>query len=216
MTDRAPPATFGPEDVEVVARRPVYQGFFRMDELHLRHRLFAGGWSGVMRRELFVREPAVVLLPYDPVRDQVVCIEQFRVGALGMAYSPWLLELVAGIIEDGESPEDVALREAREEAGLEVSDLEFVCRYQVSPGGNTEEILLFCGRVDAARAGGLHGLDSEHEDIRVHVLDWQDARAALDAGRMHNAAAIISLQWLALHREALRRRWLERDAGRGS
>ncbi len=213
MTDRAPEAAFGPEDVEVVARRPVYQGFFRMDELHLRHKLFAGGWSEIMRRELFVREPAVVLLPYDPVRDQVVCVEQFRVGALEMAYSPWLLELVAGIIEQDEAPADVARREAREEAGLDVMELEFICRYQVSPGGNSEEILLFCGRVDAARAGGLHGLDSEHEDIKVHVLDWPDAQAALDAGRMHNAAAIIGLQWLALHRESLRHRWLERDAG---
>lgn len=165
-----------------------------------------------MQRELFVREPAVVMLPYDPVRDQVVCIEQFRIGALDMAYSPWLLELVAGIVEDGESPEQVARREAHEEAGLEVAALEFICRYQVSPGGSTEEVLLYCGRVDAAQAGGLHGLDSEHEDIGVHVLDFAAAEAALQAGEVRNAAGIIGLQWLLLNREQLRRRWLAGDA----
>lgn len=203
---------FTRDDVEVLARRPVWQGFFRMDVLELRHRLFAGGWSGNMERELFVRAPAVVMLPYDPVRDQVVCVEQFRIGALDMPYSPWLLELVAGIIEDGEYPEEVARREAHEEAGLEVGALEFICRYQVSPGGNTEEILLFCGCVDATRAGGLHGLDTEHEDIRVHVLDFADAKTALEAGEMRNAAGIIGLQWLILNRDALRDRWLANDS----
>lgn len=203
---------FTRDDVEVLARRPVWQGFFRMDVLRLRHRLFAGGWSEEMERELFVRGPAVVMLPYDPFRDQVVCVEQFRIGALDMPYSPWLLELVAGIVEDGETPEDVARREAHEEAGLDVGELEFICRYQVSPGGNTEEILLFCGRIDASRAGGLHGLDSEHEDIRVHVFDFDAAEAALQAGEVRNAAGIIGLQWLALNREDLRRRWCAKDA----
>jgi len=204
--------TFTRDDVKVLARRPVWDGFFRMDVLRLRHRLFAGGWSEEMERELFVRDPAVVMLPYDPVRDQVVCVEQFRIGAVDMPYSPWLLELVAGIIEEGESPEQVARREAHEEAGLEVSELEFICRYQVSPGGNTEEILLFCGCVDATRAGGLHGLESEHEDIWVHVLDFDAAQAALQAGEVRNAAGIIGLQWLALNRDDLRRRWCTNDA----
>lgn len=208
MSEGPSRSRFGVDDVEVLSRRPVWNGFFRMDLLRLRHRLFAGGWSAEMERELFVRDPAVVMLPYDPRRDQVVCVEQFRVGALDMPYSPWLLELVAGIIEAGEAPEQVARREAREEAGVDVEALEFICRYQVSPGGNTEEVLLFCGRVDAAAAGGIHGLDSEHEDIRVCVLDWADAQAALDAGEIRNAAGIIALQWLALNRDDLRRRWL--------
>lgn len=201
--------SYGHEDVEILERHPAWQGFFRLDVVRLRHRLFDGGWSREMQRELFVRGPAVVLLPYDPVRDQVVLIEQFRVGALDMPYSPWLLELVAGIVEEGEAPEAVARREADEEAGLKVAEVEFVCRYQVSPGGNTEEVLIYCGRVDAARAGGIHGLASEHEDIRVHVLGWTDAREAIDSGQVRNAAGIIALQWLALHREALRGRWLQ-------
>lgn len=202
-----PEPPFGHDDIEVLEREPAYQGFFQLDVVRLRHRLYAGGWSGVMQRELFVRPPAVVLLPYDPVRDQVVCIEQFRPGALDMPYSPWLLELVAGLMEPGESPEQVARREADEEAGLQIGELELIHRYQVSPGANTEEVLIFCGRVDASDAGGLHGLEAEHEDIRVRVLSWDDAHAALRGGRIRNAATLIALQWLALERDALRARW---------
>lgn len=202
---------FGREDVEVVERRTAFQGFFRMDVLRLRHRLFEGGWSRVMERELFVRGPAVVLIPWDPVRDEVVMIEQFRIGALDAGPSPWHMEFVAGIAEDGEAPETVARREAMEEAGLEIGPMEFVHRYQVSPGGNTEEILVYCGRVDARSASGVHGLDSEHEDIRVHRIGVDDALAGLAAHQVRNAAGIIGLQWLALQRESLARRWSAAD-----
>jgi ADP-ribose pyrophosphatase len=198
-------------DVEVLDRRTVHDGFFRMDVLRLRHRLFEGGWSREMERELFVRGPAVVLVPWDPVRDEVVLIEQFRIGALESGPTPWHMEFVAGIAEDGEAPEDVARREAQEEAGLEVGAIEFVHRYQVSPGGNTEEILVYCGHVDSGAAGGVHGLDDEHEDIRVHRVRTDDALAALERGQVRNAAGIIGLQWLALHRAALARRWTATD-----
>lgn len=199
---------FGPGDAEVLERETAWAGFFRLDVLRVRHRLFEGGWSEPVRRELFVRGPAVVLVPYDPWRDRVVMIEQFRIGALDVPGSPWHLEFVAGIAEPGEAPEDVARREAEEEAGLQPDPVEFLHRYQVSPGGNTEEILVYAGCVDSDRADGVHGLAEEHEDIRVHVVDLSVALAALTVGEVRNAAAIIGLQWLALHREGLRARWL--------
>ncbi|MEE4301028.1 MAG: NUDIX domain-containing protein [Pseudomonadales bacterium] len=198
---------FGADDVEIVERRTAHAGFFRMDVLRLRHRLFEGGWSRVMERELFVRGPAVVLVPYDPRLDELVMIEQFRVGALDVGPSPWQMEFVAGIAEAGETMEAVARREAMEEAGLEVGEIVPVHRYQVSPGGNTEEIVVLCGEVDASGAGGVHGVDHEHEDIRVHRVPFATACAALDGGELRNAAAIVGVQWLALHREALRRHW---------
>ncbi|MDZ7825257.1 MAG: NUDIX domain-containing protein [Gammaproteobacteria bacterium] len=198
---------FGRDDVEILDRRTAFRGFFRMDVLRLRHRLFEGGWSAPMERELFVRGPAVVLIPWDPDRDELVMIEQFRIGSLEFGPCPWQMEFVAGIAEDGEDPEEVARREALEEANLEVGGMVPVHRYQVSPGGNTEEIRIYCGRVDASRAGGVHGLDSEHEDIRVHRVAFADALAALEAGQVRNAAGIVGLQWLALHRDALRARW---------
>ena len=198
---------FGRDDVEIVARRTGFQGFFRMDVLRLRHRLFGGGWSRVMERELFVRGPAVVMIPWDPVRDELVMIEQFRIGGLDVGPSPWQMEFVAGIVEAGESFEDVARREAMEEAGLEVGALVPVHRYQVSPGGNTEEIIVLCGRVDASRAEGIHGVAHEHEDIRVHRVPFDVALGALARGELRNAAAIVGVQWLALHRAALAGQW---------
>jgi ADP-ribose pyrophosphatase len=194
--------------VEIVEKVTAFKGYFQIDRYKLRHSLFAGGMSGVMTRELFERGHAVGLLPYDPVKDAVVMIEQFRIGAHAIGWQPWLLEIVAGIIEEGESHADVAKRETKEEAGVEVSDLVPVHHYLVSPGGTSETCALYCGRVNSEHAAGIHGLGDEHEDIKVVVLPTDEALARLEAGRVVNAAAIIGLQWLALKRGELRRRWL--------
>jgi ADP-ribose pyrophosphatase len=211
----SPQSNYGPEDVTVLGRQQVYKGFFRIEKLSLRHRLFAGGWSPVFERELFQRGHAAGVLLFDPVLDQVVLIEQFRVGALpqslGDTTSPWLLELVAGIIDADESAEAVARREAQEESGCLVGEMEHICRYFSSPGGSTEQIDLFCGRVDASRAGGIHGLPEENEDIRVHVLSSVQAWQALQDGRLNNAMAIIALQWLVINKQRLLGCWKDRE-----
>ncbi|MNZ98550.1 ADP-ribose pyrophosphatase [compost metagenome] len=175
--------------------------------MHLRHELFLGGMGPVISRELFVRHDAVCVLPYDPVRDCVVLIEQFRVGALDKSPHPWLLELVAGLIDKDEQPEEVARREAQEEAGLSLGELWPVSAYYPSPGGSDERVHLFVGRCDSRGAGGVHGLVEEGEDIRVLVLGFDEALAALDTGRIDNAASIIALQWLALNRARVRQAW---------
>lgn len=200
-------ARFGQQDVTVDRRETVYQGFFRMDKLWLSHPRFDGGRMPQFTRELFLRGDATCVLPYDPRRDEVVLLEQFRAGVIGRAQSPWLLELVAGMNEVGETPEQVAQREGDEEAGLSFQTLEKICEYLVSPGGTDEMIHLFCGRVDASRAGGLHGIAAEHEDIRVHVVPVAEALAMVADGRINNAAAIIGLQWLQLNRQRLREAW---------
>ncbi len=199
-------ARFGRDDVEIIATRALYSGFFKMIGLTLRHRLFKGGWSEPMTREIFDRGHAAVLLPYDPLTDEVVMQEQFRPGALE-SDSPWLLELVAGIIEEGESPAQVAVREAQEEAGLEVKALEPIHSYLASPGGCTERISLFVGQVDASAAQGIHGLAEEHEEIRVHRMSREQAYQLLLEGKIDNAATLIALQWLQLNYQALRQRW---------
>lgn len=195
-------------DVEILARETCFQGYFRIDRYRLRHRLHGGGWSGEMTRELFERGHAVAVLPYDPAADAVVLIEQFRIGAYAAGFSPWLIEIVAGIIDEGEAPEAVARREAREEAGCTITDLVPVHRYLSSPGGMSESVALYCGRVDSAGVGGVHGLADEHEDIKVEAVPWAEARRRLDGGEIRNSVTIIALQWLALHRDDLRRRWL--------
>lgn len=199
--------TFSRDDVRVLRREVLFQGFFRMVKLRLQHRLFGGGWSPEMDRELFERGHAAVLMPYDPKRDAIVVQEQFRIGAVETTPNPWLLEMVAGIIEPGESAEQVVRREAIEEANLTVGRIEPLFSYLVSPGGTTERIELFVGEVDSSAAGGLHGLAEECEDIRVSVISRTDAIAMLDSGQISNAAMLIALQWLARNGDALRQRW---------
>lgn len=190
---------FAAGDFQLLARRTLFQGFFRMEECRVRHRLFRGGWSETYSRELFVRGSAVGVLLYDPGRDLVGLLEQFRVGALDDPAGPWLLEVVAGMIEVGESPEQVARRELVEEAGIHDAELRFICDYLVSPGGTDERMTLFCALADLAGRGGIHGLPDEHEDIRLHIVGRAEALAWLAAGRCNNAPLVIALQWLALH-----------------
>ena len=194
-------------DVEVLQRETCFKGFYRLDRLQLRHRQFAGGMGPQLSRELFVRHDAVCVLPYDPQRDSVVLIEQFRVGAMDKSSNPWLLELVAGLIDKAEQPEEVARREAVEEADLELTALWPITQYYPSPGGSDERVHLYIGRCDSEGAGGVHGLVEEGEDIRVHVWPLEDALQAVKDGRIDNAASIIALQWLALNRAEVRGLW---------
>ncbi|WP_166258936.1 NUDIX domain-containing protein [Marinobacter salicampi] len=203
----SPPFQFTQQDVQVEHRETVFDGFFGMEKLTLRHALFGGGLSPAITRELFVRGDATCVLPYDPGRDEVVLLEQFRPGALGRDQSPWLLELVAGMNEAGESPEEVAHREAEEEAGLSFRKLERICDYLVSPGGTTEMVHLFCGWVSTEAAGGLYGLASENEDIRAHVFSADEAFAMMADGKVNNAAGLLALQWLQINRARLRSEW---------
>ncbi len=199
-------AGFSRDDVVVEKRETLFRGFYRMDKLHLRHRQFAGGMGPLVTRELFVRPAAVGVLVYDADADSVLLIEQFRVGALDDAH-PWQFEIVAGLIEPGEVPEDVVRREALEEAGITLGAVEKVMDYLPSPGGSDERFGLYVAQADLSLAGGIHGLPEEGEDIRVNVMSVNQAMAALQRGRINNAPCIIALQWLALNKPRLVARW---------
>jgi ADP-ribose pyrophosphatase len=196
-----------PKAVEIEQRENCYKGFYKLDKVLLKHELFAGGMSRTISRELFVRHDAVCVLPYDPQRDEVVLIEQFRVGALDKAANPWLIEMVAGLIDTDEQPEEIAHREAQEEAGLSLAALWPVTRYFPSPGGSDEFVHLYVGRCETTGVSGIHGLDEEAEDIRVRVWSFSDALQAVKDGTIINAATIIAIQWLALNREEVRGLW---------
>ena len=201
------PVTFAKNDVEIIARETLYSGFFSMDLYRFRHRLFNGEMSGEIRREIFERGHAAVLLPFDPVRDEVVLVEQIRIAAYDVSESPGLLEMVAGMIEEGETVEDVARREALEEAGLVVGRTKPVLSYLASPGGTSERLSIMVGEVDATTAEGIHGLADENEDIRVHVVSREQAYQWVEEGKIDNAASVIALQWLQLHYQTLRHEW---------
>jgi ADP-ribose pyrophosphatase len=194
--------------VQILDKTVCYDGFFRIARYRLRHQLFRGGWSPEITRELFERGHAAAVLPYDPVLDAVVLIEQFRIGALEPPGDPWLIEIVAGVIDKSdETPEDVVRREAVEEANCVIQDIVHICDYFVSPGGTSECISLFCGKVDAAGVEGVCGLEEEVEDIRVIVVPFPEALAQLQAGNIRSAAPIMALQWLQLNHDHLRTRW---------
>ncbi len=199
---------FGADDVELIERKTVFQGYFRVDRYRLRHRLFGGGLGDEIRREVFERGHAAAVLPYDPARDEVVLIQQFRAGAYAKGAAPWLIEIVAGIIDQAETAKEVAIREAVEEAGCKlIPPLKPIFSYFPTPGACSEHIDLFVGRCNTAGLGGIHGLAEEGEDIRVMVLPVETAIALLDQGKIANATTIIALQWLARHREELRGLW---------
>ncbi len=244
-------SSFVHKDVEVIGREIVYQGFFKMKKLQLRHRLFEGGWTPTITREVFVRGQAVAAVMYDPDNHLIGLIEQFRVGALSkftlgevtladsvvgasntvvvdddlqattlndtakvassfhkggnaQTNSPWLYEVVAGMTEPGEAPEDVILRELLEEAGMAPDKLMPICQYFTSPGGTDETLVLFCALGDLTQVEGVHGLPGEHEDIRVLILPEQDVFDDLYDGRFNNAATLICLQWLCLNKDKIK------------
>jgi len=194
---------------QILNQETAYQGFFRLDQYTVTHTLFKGGWSEPITRELFRRGNCVAVLLYDPDLDQVVLIEQFRVGAILQPEKAWMVEIVAGAIEPGETAEQVAYREAQEESGCRILDLIEIQRFFTTPGGCSEYITLFCGRVDARTVGGVHGLADEGEDIRVCAVESHEAFALLERGEIESAIPIIALQWLYIHKDKLRTRWLE-------
>ncbi|WP_158773183.1 NUDIX domain-containing protein [Cobetia sp. L2A1] len=208
MSDRqehvAGEQVFAYADVENVETKVLQKGFFQLEQRRLRHRRFNGGWSDVINREVHVRHDAVGVLPYDPVLDRVVFVEQIRAGMLDDERTPWSLEPVAGLVDKDESAAEVARREADEEAGCELSELIELYRYYPSPGACTEQVTLFIGLCDSSGLGGVHGLAEENEDIRVHVLDFQAALDLLEQGRLGNAMAIMAMQWLLRERASLR------------
>lgn len=199
---------YGASDVEVKLQETVFQGYFRMDALTLRHKRFDGSWSNYIRRELFQRGDAVAVLPWDVNEDRIILIEQFRPGAIRGTDSPWMLEVVAGVVEDGESDEAVAHREAAEEADCTMDLLVPITSYYPSPGACSEQIRLFIGRLTSAAVGEVRGVETENEDILVHSVTRSEAIALLDAGKINNGLTIIALHWLARHGDRLRSDWL--------
>jgi ADP-ribose diphosphatase len=197
--------------VELVEKQAAFCGYFRIDRFRLRFPLYRGGMSREVVREVLERGRVAAVLLLDPDNDAVVLIEQFRPGPYAAGEQPWLIEIVAGVIEGPESAEEMARREAREEADCDITDLSPIMHFFTSPGASTESVSLFCGRVDSSNAGGVHGLAEEGEDIRVMVVSVNDALSLLHEGKIVNAKTIIALQWLSTNYDSMKKRWLAAD-----
>ena len=199
-------------DISIESRDTVWQGRFKVDVVRFRNRRFDGQMSGVRTWELFVRGRAAAVLPYDPRTDQVVLIEQFRLPALAAGVPPVMMEVPAGLCDAGEAPEATALREAKEEMGLQADLLEPIGDFVLTPGGSDERCTLFAGCIQAPPAGpgglvGYGGLRSENEDIRIWLRPADAVIAEAVAGRYPNSVTTIALLWLAARRDWLRARW---------
>jgi ADP-ribose pyrophosphatase len=187
-----------------------YSGFFRLEKYWLTHTLYSGGWSEEICRELFVRGSCVAVLLYDPYTDKVVLIEQFRAGAILNPNNAWLIEIVAGAVEEGETAVEVAHREALEEAGCIIQELMQISEFYTTPGGMAERITLFCGKVDSTQiTDGVHGLDEEQEDILVRTVDFSEAYQMVESNKIDSAIPILAIQWLALNKEKLQAKWVD-------
>ncbi len=195
------------KEFKINNREVAYSGFFRLEKYQLQHTLYQGGWSEEITRELFMRGNCVAVLLYDPDRDEVVLIEQFRAGAILNPDRAWLLEIVAGAIEQGETAEEVAYRESVEEAGCEIQELALINEFYTTPGGASERISLFLAKVDSSNIGGVHGLDEEHEDIMVSTVKSDEVFKMIEDGRIESAIPIIAIQWLYINRDKLRKKW---------
>ncbi|PJG82580.1 ADP-ribose diphosphatase [Caviibacterium pharyngocola] len=200
---------FSQQDIEILDEETLYKGFFELKRIRFKHKLFAGGTSGVVTRELLVKGAASAVVAYDPQADSVVLVEQVRIGAYDpqSSQSPWLLELIAGMVEKGEMPEEVALRESEEEAGVKIEHLRHAISFWDSPGGVLERIHIFAGKVDSTTAKGLHGLAEEHEDIRVRVVKRETAYQWVCEGKIDNGIAVTGLLWLELNYRKLQNDW---------
>ena len=199
-------------DVTIETERRVWDGRFPLEEVRFRHRRFDGAMSDVRTWELWRRGCAAALLPYDPQADVVVLIEQFRLPALAAGIDPVLVELPAGLCDDGEAPEATAIRETREEIGLRADRLERIGAFLLTPGGSDELSFVFAGRVrapaaDADGMAGVSGLTAEHEDIRARIWPASRAVEAALAGQFTNSITMIALLWFAARRDWLRERW---------
>lgn len=200
---------FTHDDLNIISDDVIYQGFFTLKRIRFTHKLFAGGESGIVTRELLVKGQASAVIAYDPKEDKVILIEQVRIGSFTPSReSPWQIELIAGMVDTDESPQEVALREAQEEAGIELSNIEHIYSIWDSPGGTNEQLHLYVAKVDSSTAKGIHGLADEHEDIKVHVLNREEAYQLMKAGEINNGIAVTGLLWLELNYLALQKKWL--------
>ena len=198
---------YNKNDVDISAINTRYQGFFKIDEYKIKHKLFSNEFSDEFTREVFERGDAVVVMLYDPKNDNLLLLEQFRAGALRTETTPWLIEFVAGMFNANENPVDAVIRETKEEANITLAPekIKLIMKYLSSPGGMSECIHLYWAEFDSSNvsSGSVHGLDEENEDILLHIVSRSEALTLLSEGKIINAATVIGLQWLALNYQHL-------------
>lgn len=196
----------GADDLVVARRDLAYAKFFAVEDWRVGWRQFDGSMGDPVDRAVFVSGDAVTVLPYDPARDSVLLIEQFRPGPMARGdAAAWQLEAIAGRIDPGETPEEAGRREAMEEAGLTIGTLLPVAEYYPSPGAMTEYLYSYVGLADLPDgAAGIFGEAEEAEDIRGHLIGFDQLMELVSSGEIANAPLILTALWLQRERARLR------------
>ena len=194
------------------AKRLVYTGFFSVEEHDLTYQKFNNEQSNVVTRSTIVSSDAVIVLPYDPVNDRILLIEQFRAGPYVKGdENPWIFEPIAGLIDEEETPESAGIREAQEEAHLKIKRLELVARSYPSPGISTEFFHQYLGIVELLDSSNLiAGLSSENEDIRSHIFEYDQFFEMIESGKVNVGPLILLGLWLSKNRNRLRKKYSNR------
>lgn len=193
-------ASYLKSDVQIEQREALFRGFIQVEKVSLRHRLFEQiGYSKTLQRELVHRPEAAGVLIYNHAQQQFALIEQFRVGALDDQDSPWQLEIIAGVLDGDEHPEECLYREALEEAGCNLFDLQHLFSFYPSAGACSELFHLYVAQAELPSSGSIFGMPDEGENIQLHLFDYQDIHTLLTTGRLKNAPVIMALQWLQQH-----------------
>lgn len=193
-------ASYSASDVTIESREFLFRGFIQVEKVSFRHRLFnQPDYSPVIQRELIHRPEAAGVLLYNDQQQRFALIEQFRVGALNDSESAWQLEVIAGVLDGDEAPEDCIRRESLEESGCEVQQLQHLFSFYPSAGACSEFFHLYAAEVELPKMGGIFGMPDEGENIQLHLFDYSELGTLLKNGRLRNAPVIMALQWLAQH-----------------
>lgn len=184
---------------KIIDKKNLYDGFFKMNEVTLKYRKYDGNWSNNIKRELFGGAQVAAVLPYDPISKEIILIKQFRPGTISKDIDHYLDEIVAGIIDEGESPEIAAKRECLEETGCEVKKLIPIQGYFPAPGSSESFYHLFLGEVKSFKGSKIQGLENENEDIFVKCFKINEVRKKMEDGKILNGLTLIALQWFFLH-----------------
>ena len=184
---------------KILKKKNLYNGFFKMNEVTLKYKKYDGSWTNKIKRELFGGAKVSAVLPYDPIKNEIVLIQQFRPGTISKNDNNYLDEIVAGIIDPGETPEETAIRECYEETGCKIKKLTPIQGYFPAPGSSESYYYLYLGEIKTISETRIMGLESENEDIFVKSYKIDEVRSKMNDGKILNGLTLIALQWFFLN-----------------
>jgi len=183
---------------KIINKKNLDAGFFSLNKYEFIHEKHNGEWTSTVEREVFSGAHVSSLLPYDSIKKEIILIQQFRAGALSRYDENYLLEIVAGIIDEGENPEQTAIRECFEETGCEVKKIHPIQSYFPAPGSSESYYHLYLGEIQAFEGERIKGLEKESEDILVKSFKIDEVRQMLKEKKIMNGLTLVALQWFFL------------------